>query len=156
MLKNWKSGIRNNNYGLDDILNLQQTADTLNNMGAFDNNTNMSNIADKFNTWGNNTNFFGGGEAGGASPLGYISIAQNGMKGLQEGLNAGNNPDEEVIAGGIGNGVQGFFGSNDYDNDIAQAIAGTSNGAKMGSTFGPWGAAIGGVLGLGSSFLDDL
>lgn len=172
MLQDWKSGIINNDYGLDAILNnndslmqdynkfkdTQQTVGMLNNMGAFGNNTNMSNFADKFSTWGSNGEggvFFGGGE-GGASPLGYIGIAQNGLKGLQEGLNAGNNPDEEVIAGGFGNGVQGFFGSNDYDNDIAQAIAGTTNGAKMGSTFGPWGAAAGAVLGLGSSFLDDL
>ncbi len=44
----------------------------------------------------------------------------------------------------------------DNDSDVMQAIKGTVNGASMGSSFGPWGAAIGGVLGLGSSFIDDI
>jgi len=98
-----------------------------------------------------------GGGFGGGGGLGWISIAQNGMKGLQEGLDAGSDPNQETYMGGIGNGIQGFFGSNDYDNEIAQAIAGSGNGAKMGfGVGGPWGAVAGGILGLASSFIDDI
>ena len=143
----------------NDFKDKQQTMGMLNNMGVFGNNTGMSNFADKFSTWGNDNAFLSnlnGGEGAGGGALGWIGIGQNALKGLQQGFDAPYN-DDEVIAGGIGNGIQGFFGANQYDNDIAQAIAGAGNGAKMGAGVGgPWGAAIGGVLGLGSSFLDDL
>lgn len=169
MFQDWKSSIKNNNYDLDSLMDdynnfrdTQQTMGMLNNMGVFGQNTGMSNFADNFSTWGSNGEgggFFGGGEggtgAGGA--LGWIGIAQNGMNGLQKGLDAAYNNDEDTSLGGVGNGIQGFFGNDQYDNNIAQAIAGSGNGAKMGfGVGGPWGAVAGGILGAGSAFLDDI
>jgi len=54
-------------------------------------------------------------------------------------------------------GIQGIFGTNSNDSDIMQGIKGTANGAMTGASIGgPWGAVIGGLLGLGSSFIDDI
>ena len=154
MLQGWK--VNSINDIMDDYSNPQQQLpnNMFSNMKALKPNSGMNDLASNFNVWGNNgegANFLGEGSGGG---LGWIGIGQNALKGVQDAVNAN---EDEQIAGGIGNGIQGFFGSNKYDNDIAQAIAGAGNGAKMGfGVGGPWGAAIGGVLGLGSSFLDDL
>lgn len=52
---------------------------------------------------------------------------------------------------------QAFFGiDNENDSDVMQALKGAGKGASLGMTFGPIGAIVGGVLGLGSSFLDDI
>ena len=52
---------------------------------------------------------------------------------------------------------QTFFNIDaENDSEIMQALKGASSGAQMGAGFGPWGALIGGVLGLGASFLDDI
>lgn len=90
----------------------------------------------------------GGGSGGG---FGYIGLAN----GLMNGINQGFNSDDKIM-GGFGNGLQGMFGvDSDNDSDVMQGIKGTVNGATTGAAFGPWGALIGGILGLGSSFLDD-
>lgn len=52
---------------------------------------------------------------------------------------------------------QAFFSiDNENDSDVMQALKGAGQGATMGMMFGPIGAIVGGVLGLGSSFLDDI
>lgn len=88
---------------------------------------------------------------GGSGGFGYVGLAN----GLMNGLNQGFNSDNKIM-GGFGNGLQGMFGvDSENDSDIMQGIKGTVNGASTGASFGPWGALIGGILGLGSSFLDD-
>ena len=52
---------------------------------------------------------------------------------------------------------QAFFNiDSEKDSDVMQALKGAGQGATMGMMFGPIGAIVGGVLGLGSSFLDDI
>lgn len=52
---------------------------------------------------------------------------------------------------------QAFFGiDNKNDSDVMQSLKGAGKGAMMGAPFGPIGMAVGAVLGLGSSFLDDI
>lgn len=51
---------------------------------------------------------------------------------------------------------QSFFNINKDDSDIMQTIGGAGQGVMMGAPFGPIGMAIGGLLGAGSSFLDDI
>ena len=83
--------------------------------------------------------------AGGAG--GYGGLISGGINGLTSFAKSGDYKD----------GLQGTFGVNkDGQSEIMQALNGTKNGAMMGSTFGPIGAVVGGVLGLGSSFLDDI
>lgn len=102
-------------------------------------------IMDIYNTLGNSGGSSGGGSGTGA--LGYIGLANGAMNGVNKFAESGDYKD----------GVQGMFSiDKDNDSDVMQAIKGTVNGASMGSSFGPWGAAIGGVLGLGSSFIDDI
>ena len=75
-----------------------------------------------------------------------------------------------IIGGGINAGLsalnggswkedipQSFFGIDDHkDSDVMQTLKGAGKGAMMGAPFGPIGMAVGAVLGLGSSFLDDI
>lgn len=53
---------------------------------------------------------------------------------------------------------QSFFGiDNENDSDVEQSLKGAAKGAAMGTSILPgWGTAIGAVLGLGASFLDDI
>ena len=104
-----------------------------------------------------------GGTTGGASGSGFMSGAEGaggfgGGAAVYAGLIRGglNGLGSFAQSGDYKDGLQGMFGVEDENqSDIMQAVNGTMNGASMGSSFGPWGAAIGGVLGLGSSFLDD-
>ena len=95
-----------------------------------------------------------GAEVGGSmSPMGWLSLGQ----GVFNGLNQGFNHEGKDILGGFGNGVQGFFGVNENDSDVMQGINGTLDGAMKGTMIFPGvGTVIGGLLGLGSSFLDDI
>lgn len=70
-------------------------------------------------------------------------------------INAGT---EAIKGGNWGEDVpQAFFGvDSEKDSDVMQALKGAGKGATMGMAFGPIGAIVGGVLGLGSSFLDDI
>lgn len=88
-----------------------------------------------------------GSNAAGSTPLG--GAAGLGLSGLNS-LNTLNQTGSFKDAG------QSFFGIDKDDSDVKQGIKGTINGAMKGSAFGPIGAAAGAVLGLGSSFLDDL
>lgn len=88
-----------------------------------------------------------GSGSGGGSFGGYGGLISGGVNGLNSFAESGDYKD----------GIQGFFGQSKDDSDVMQAIKGTVNGATTGGSFGgPWGALIGGVLGLGSSFLDDI
>lgn len=53
---------------------------------------------------------------------------------------------------------QAFFSiDSKNDSDVMQALKGAGQGALMGTSILPgWGTAIGAVLGLGASFLDDI
>ena len=85
------------------------------------------------------TAFNGGG--------GYGSMATGAMNSLNT-LGKG---------GSLGDAGQSFFGIDaENDSDVMQGIKGAGRGAMMGSTFGPVGTAVGALLGLGSSFLDDI
>jgi hypothetical protein len=87
------------------------------------------------------------GNSGGSAMGGYGGIISGGINGLGSFAQSGDYKD----------GIQGFFGQNKNDSDVMQAIKGTVNGATTGGSFGgPWGALIGGIAGLGSSFLDDI
>lgn len=99
----------------------------------------IANAADDYIS-GSGASNFGGGN------LGWIGAAQGAGRGLGSLLEGGS----------IDNAGQSFFNINEDDSEIEQALSGAFNGAQMGSAAGPWGAAIGGVLGLGASFLDDI
>ena len=97
-----------------------------------------------------------GAEAGGFSmPAGgWLSLGTGVLNGLNKGFN---HSDDKEILGGFGNGVQGFFNINENDSDVMQGINGTLDGAMKGTMIFPGvGTAIGALLGLGSSFLDDI
>lgn len=87
------------------------------------------------------------GNGGGSAMGGYGGLISGGINGLGSFAQSGDYKD----------GIQGFFGQSKDDSDVMQAIKGTVNGATTGGSFGgPWGALIGGIAGLGSSFLDDI
>lgn len=97
-----------------------------------------------YNTYGN---LAGGSGSGGGGGMGWIGIGQSAANGMGKYADSGEAKD-------IGEGFFGF--DSEEDSDVMQALKGSMNGAKMGSAFGPWGAVIGGVAGLGYSFLDDI
>ena len=93
-------------------------------------------------TWGNS----GSGAAGGALG-GYGGLISGGINGLTSFAQSGDYKD----------GLQGFFSVDKDDSDVMQGVKGAINGAVTGGSIGgPWGALAGGILGLGSSFLDDI
>lgn len=97
-----------------------------------------------------------GSEAGGFSMPGggWLSLGTGLMNGLNKGFN---HSDDKEIMGGFGNGIQGFFNVNENDSDVMQGINGTLDGAMKGTAIFPGvGTVIGALLGLGSSFLDDI
>lgn len=114
----------------------------------------FSNAGDLYNLYSSissngssGSGLFSGGSSGGSGIGAYGGLISGGINGLSSFAQSGDYKD----------GLQGMFGVDDENqSEIMQAISGAKNGAMMGSSFGPWGAAIGGVLGLGSSFLDDI
>lgn len=64
----------------------------------------------------------------------------------------------EMLGGGLGSAMTGALsqsatGPNPYKpNSTAGALGGAATGAGMGSTFGPWGTVIGGLLGAGAGY----
>lgn len=79
---------------------------------------------------------------------GYGGLISGALGGLSSALKGGSWKEDVP---------QSFFGIDDEnDSEIMQAVKGAGKGASMGAAFGPWGAAIGGILGLGASFLDDI
>lgn len=118
-----------------------------------------------------NGNIFGGGSSGSAitdAVNGYSS--PNTISGAIDSNVMGSGFNGMPLIGtaigglnGLGKtgswegGVQGMFGVNPDDSDVMQGIKGTGSGALTGfSVGGPVGAVIGGLLGLGSSFIDDI
>lgn len=87
---------------------------------------------------------------------GYNSLGDGGYGGIiSGGINAG----RKALSGGKWEDdvPQAFFGiDSENDSDVMQSLKGAGKGAMMGAPFGPIGMAIGAVLGLGSSFLDDI
>lgn len=107
----------------------------------------FSNAGDMYGLYNTIAGATGGGSGSGGGAAGYAGLINGGLNGLGAFAQSGDYKD----------GVQGVFGvDNENQSDIMQAVNGAMNGASMGASFGPWGAAIGGVLGLGSSFLDDI
>lgn len=78
----------------------------------------------------------------------YAGILSGAMSAGSEAIQGGSWKDDVP---------QAFFGvDSEKDSDVMQALKGAGKGATMGMAFGPIGAVVGGVLGLGSSFLDDI
>ena len=94
----------------------------------------------------------GSAGAEGGSFLGKVAPYSGLITGA---INAGS---EAIQGGNWSEDVpQAFFGiDSEKDSDVMQALKGAGKGATMGMAFGPIGAVVGGVLGLGSSFLDDI
>lgn len=104
-----------------------------------------------FKTFGNsagNSTASAGATGAGSAMGSYGGLISGGVNGLGAFAKDGDYKD----------GLQGFFSvDSENQSDVSQALSGTVSGAQMGASVGgPWGALIGGVLGLGSSFLDDI
>lgn len=84
------------------------------------------------------------------------SIMNSGVDGYRSYASTGNTPWGAI--GKVGKSVYNLAsGSNDKDySDTEESIIYPLQGASTGSAFGPWGAAIGALYGLGYSFKDDL
>lgn len=110
--------------------------------------SNAGNMWNLYKTFGNSAGNSAAGTSAGSSLGGYGGLISGGINGLSAFAKDGDYKD----------GLQGVFGvDSENQSDVKQAISGTVNGAQMGASVGgPWGALIGGVLGLGSSFLDDI
>lgn len=110
--------------------------------------SNAGNVWNLYKTFGNSAGSSTAGTSAGSAMGGYGGLISGGVNGLTSFAESGDYKD----------GIQGVFGvDNENQSDVSQAISGTVNGAQMGASVGgPWGALIGGVLGLGSSFLDDI
>lgn len=110
--------------------------------------SNAGNMWNLYKTFGNSAGNSAAGTSAGSSLGGYGGLISGGINGLSAFAQDGDYKD----------GLQGVFGvDSENQSDVKQAISGTVNGAQMGASVGgPWGALIGGVLGLGSSFLDDI
>lgn len=110
--------------------------------------SNAGNMWNLYKTFGNSAGSSAAGTSAGSSLGGYGGLISGGINGLSAFAKDGDYKD----------GLQGVFGvDNENQSDVKQALSGTVNGAQMGASVGgPWGALIGGVLGLGSSFLDDI
>lgn len=110
--------------------------------------SNASNMWNLYKTFGKSVGSSTAGTSDGSALGGYGGLISGGINGLSAFAKDGDYKD----------GLQGVFGvDSENQSDVKQAISGTVNGAQMGASVGgPWGALIGGVLGLGSSFLDDI
>lgn len=114
--------------------------------------SNTNNQGNKFNKtlndiFGLGQNIFGTYNNFGSG--GYGGIIGGALSGLMEGMRHGSSWDEDV--------PQAVFGIDDNkDSDVMQSLKGAGKGAMMGAPFGPIGMAVGAVLGLGASFLDDI
>lgn len=109
--------------------------------------SNAGGIWNLYKTFGNSAGNSATTSAG-SSMGGYGGLISGGVNGLSSFAKDGDYKD----------GLQGFFSiDSENQSDVSQALSGTVNGAQMGASVGgPWGALIGGVLGLGSSFIDDI
>ena len=88
------------------------------------------------------------GGSSSVSGAGYLPMIMGAVNAGSTALKGGSFKDDVP---------QSFFGINsESDSDVMQALKGAGQGATMGMMFGPIGAIVGGVLGLGSSFLDDI
>ena len=110
--------------------------------------SNGSKIWNLYKTFGNSAGNSAASSTAGSSMGGYGGLIGGALNGLGSFAKDGDYKD----------GLQGIFSvDSENQSDVSQALSGTVNGAQMGASFGgPWGALIGGVLGLGSSFLDDI
>ena len=93
---------------------------------------------------------FGSSGAGAGSGVGpYIPAIMGAVNAGSTAIQGGSFKDDVP---------QSFFGiNNENDSDVMQALKGAGQGALMGTSILPgWGTAIGAVLGLGASFLDDI
>lgn len=110
--------------------------------------SNGSKIWNLYKTFGNSAGNSAAGSSAGSSMGGYGGLIGGAINGLGSFAKDGDYKD----------GLQGIFSiDSENQSDVSQALSGTVNGAQMGASVGgPWGALIGGVLGLGSSFLDDI
>lgn len=98
-----------------------------------------------YNIFNTLKNSGGSSSVGGA---GYLPMIMGAVNAGSTALKGGSFKDDVP---------QSFFGINsESDSDVMQALKGAGQGATMGMLFGPIGAIVGGVLGLGSSFLDDI
>jgi hypothetical protein len=98
-----------------------------------------------YNIFNTLKNSGGSSSVGGA---GYLPMIMGAVNAGSTALKGGSFKDDVP---------QSFFGINsESDSDVMQALKGAGQGATMGMMFGPIGAIVGGVLGLGSSFLDDI
>lgn len=98
-----------------------------------------------YNIFNTIKNSGGSSSVGGA---GYLPMIMGAVNAGSTALKGGSFKDDVP---------QSFFGINsESDSDVMQALKGAGQGATMGMMFGPIGAIVGGVLGLGSSFLDDI
>lgn len=128
----------------------------------FNNNGTSSNslgglFNNSFETAGNNAlenpdNFLGfmnGGSGGGYNAGGWLSLIPNAFNAGKTAFDGGSWSDDVP---------QSFFGiDSKNDSDVMQAFKGAGQGASMGTAIYPGiGTAIGAVLGLGASFLDDI
>lgn len=149
--------------GLGNVLGGEKTTTTEENDGDYDesiiedkNKTDAGDLVSTGNSFWNLFKTFGnsagnsaagaGASAGGAGS--YGGLISGGINGLGAFAKDGDYKD----------GLQGIFSvDSENQSDVSQALSGTVSGAQMGASVGgPWGALIGGVLGLGSSFLDDI
>lgn len=64
--------------------------------------------------------------------------------------------DTSAYAGGIGYNVLTHTGEEREDNTFGNILGSTASGASVGSMFGPWGAVIGGAVGLIGSGLGSI
>lgn len=98
-----------------------------------------------YNIFNTLKNSGGSSSVGGA---GYLPMIMGAVNAGSTALKGGSFKDDVP---------QSFFGINSKsDSDVMQALKGAGQGATMGMMFGPVGAIVGGILGLGSSFLDDI
>jgi hypothetical protein len=95
---------------------------------------------------------FGSSGAGAGSSSGFGAY----IPAIMGAVNAGSTA---IKGGSFKDDVpQAFFSiDSKNDSDVMQALKGAGQGALMGTSILPgWGTAIGAVLGLGASFLDDI
>ena len=100
-------------------------------------------------------NYFGSGSSG-SMTFDSLGSSGGGLNGMPLIGNAIGGINGLAQSGDYKDGIQGIFGTGSDDSDVMQGIKGTANGALTGlGVGGPVGALVGGILGLGSSFLDD-
>lgn len=107
-----------------------------------------------------------GGSNAGAGTLGSSSTASSaasgatksgGLFGGSGGSGGGSSVPWGAIAGIAKQGYNKISGHDDEEySDVEESVIYPLQGAAIGSSFGPWGAAGGALYGLGYSFKDDL